>query len=61
MRSGQKVKILPSGKVTTIERVFIGMDEVEGAEAGQSVAFTVQGDFDISRGDMIVDGDCRLK
>ena len=57
VRSGQKVKILPSGKVTTIERVFIGMDEVEGAGAGQSVAFTVQGDFDISRGDMIVDGD----
>ena len=31
IRSGQTVKILPSGKVTTIERVFIGMDEVEGA------------------------------
>ena len=56
MRSGQTVKMLPSGKVTTIERVFIGMDEVEGARAGQSVTFTVRGDFDISRGDMIVDG-----
>jgi bifunctional enzyme CysN/CysC len=56
MRNGQTVKILPSGKVTTIERILIGMDEVDGARTGQSVAVTVKGEFDISRGDMIVDG-----
>ena len=55
LRQGQKVKILPSAKETAIKSIFVGMNNVETAIAGQSVTVTLNGEFDISRGDMIVD------
>ena len=57
LRCGDRVKILPSNKVTAIEKIFVGMDEKISTTAGQSVTFTVKDEFDISRGDMIVSVD----
>ena len=57
LHCGQAVRILPSGKTTRIERILIGMEEVDTAVSGQSVVVTVGGEFDISRGDIIVDAE----
>ena len=52
---GDAVKILPSGQETRVEHVYVGEAEQERASAGQSVTVTLQGEFGISRGDMIVE------
>ena len=52
---GDSVKILPSGQVAKIEHVYVGEAELGCAGAGQSVTITLQGDFDVSRGDVIVE------
>ena len=54
---GDRVKILPSGQDAGIESILLGDEQVGHAEAGQSVTVTIDGDLDISRGDMIVAGD----
>ena len=48
------MKILPSGQEAKVEHVYVGEAEQARAGAGQSVTVTLQGEFDISRGDMIV-------
>ena len=55
LECGAPVKILPSGKETSIKAIYVGEQDVTTAVAGQSVTVTVDGEFDISRGDMIVD------
>ena len=52
---GDAVKILPSGQETRVDHVYVGEVEQERASAGQSVTVTLQGEFGISRGDMIVE------
>ena len=54
---GDRVKILPSGQDAGIESILLGDERVGHAEAGQSVTVTIDGDLDISRGDMIVAAD----
>ena len=52
---GNSVKILPSGQAAKIEHVYVGEAKLGCAGAGQSVTITLQGDFDVSRGDVIVE------
>ena len=52
-----RVKILPSGQDAGIESILLGDEWVGHAEAGKSVTVTIDGDLDISRGDMIVAAD----
>lgn len=53
-RKGDKVKILPSGNESTIDRIEIAGVEVPEAFAPQSVTLLLKDDIDISRGDTIV-------
>jgi len=55
--AGDTVKILPSGQEAQIASIHIGEEEHVHAQAGQSVTVTLKGEFDISRGDMIVAAD----
>ena len=52
--TGDKVKILPSGKEALIETIMIGAAPVSYAAIGQSVTMTIDRNLDISRGDVIV-------
>ena len=52
---GDDLKILPSGHEAKVENVYVGEAEQARAGVGQSVTVTLQGEFDISRGDMIVE------
>jgi bifunctional enzyme CysN/CysC len=50
---GQKIRVLPSGKESTVERIVTFDGDLNQAVAGQSVTLTLTDDIDISRGDLI--------
>jgi bifunctional enzyme CysN/CysC len=50
---GTKVRILPSGRVTKIDRILGAGGYLERAVAGQSVTLTLADELDCSRGDVI--------
>ena len=54
LASGDSVKTLPSGQVSKVASVFVGMDELDKAEAGRSVTVLLEDELDISRGDLLV-------
>jgi len=53
-KKGDKVKILPAGIESTIDKIEIAGVEVEEAFAPQSVTLLLTDDIDISRGDSII-------
>ncbi|MCD4683115.1 MAG: sulfate adenylyltransferase subunit CysN [Bacteroidales bacterium] len=53
-RKGDRVMVLPSGFVTTIESIDVFEKELEEAFPPMSVTLRLNDDLDISRGDMIV-------
>ncbi len=53
-KKGDKVKVLPAGIETTIDKIEIAGKEVAEAFAPQSVTLLLSDDIDISRGDSIV-------
>jgi len=57
VRSGDAVRILPSGRTTSVARVLIGQEDVDGAAAGKSVTVTLADDVDCARGDVIAGAD----
>ncbi|MES3027209.1 MAG: sulfate adenylyltransferase subunit CysN [Pseudomonadota bacterium] len=55
IRPGDKIKALPSGRESTVERIVTFRDDLEVAVAGQSVTLTLTDEIDISRGDVIAE------
>jgi sulfate adenylyltransferase subunit 1 len=53
-RKGDRVMVLPSGFVTTLEEIELYQDSLPEAFPPMSVTFRLADDLDISRGDMIV-------
>jgi bifunctional enzyme CysN/CysC len=53
MSAGAEVRILPSGRVTRIERIVTAGGDLPQAVAGQSVTVTLADEVDCSRGDVI--------
>ena len=54
---GDEVVVLPSGRRTRIKDIRLGSDNLQQAQAGQSVTLLLQDEIDISRGDMLVRAD----
>ena len=52
---GAEVRVLPSGRVTRIERIVTADKDLDEALAGESVTLTLIDAVDCSRGDVIVD------
>jgi bifunctional enzyme CysN/CysC len=50
---GDEVRILPSGRLTRIERIVTADGDLDQAAAGQSVTLTFADEVDCSRGDVI--------
>jgi bifunctional enzyme CysN/CysC len=50
---GDEVRILPSGRLTRIDRIVTADGDLEQATAGQSVTLTLADEVDCSRGDVI--------
>ncbi|BBB08585.1 sulfate adenylyltransferase subunit CysN [Sphingopyxis sp. EG6] len=57
VRPGDAVRILPSGKTTTVDRIVTLDGDLEEAVAGQSVTLTLADEVDCSRGDVIAASD----
>ena len=53
-KKGDRVKLLPSGFISTIKTIEINGKNIDEAYSPMSVSVTLQDDIDISRGDMIV-------
>jgi bifunctional enzyme CysN/CysC len=53
IRPGDKIRVLPSGKTSTIERIVTKDGDLDVAVAGQSVTLTFADEIDCSRGDVI--------
>ena len=54
---GDRVRIVPSGRVTTVSRIVARGGDLAEAQAGQSVTLTLADEVDCSRGDMIAAAD----
>ncbi|ALL13205.1 sulfate adenylyltransferase subunit CysN [Caulobacter henricii] len=54
VKPGDRVRVLPSGQESTIDRIVTLPDDLPQAVAGQSVTLTLCDEIDISRGDLIV-------
>ena len=53
VHQGDRVRVLPSGRESTVARIVTGDGDVEHAVAGQSITLTLNDEIDISRGDLI--------
>jgi bifunctional enzyme CysN/CysC len=54
VRPGDRVRVVPSGRESHIERIVTKDGDLDVAVAGQSVTLTLKDEIDCSRGDMIV-------
>jgi bifunctional enzyme CysN/CysC len=57
IRSGDPVRILPSGKMSRVARIVTGSGDLSEAVAGQSVTLTLTDEVDVSRGDILAGAD----
>ncbi|MDP5292258.1 sulfate adenylyltransferase subunit CysN [Oceanimonas sp. CHS3-5] len=53
IQPGDRIRVLPSGKESTVERIVVHGGDLAQAVAGQSVTLTLADEIDISRGDVI--------
>ena len=56
-RVGDKVTVLPAGIETTVSRIEHNRQDVQQAQAPQSIVLHLADDVDVSRGDVIVPAD----
>ncbi|TVZ41289.1 bifunctional enzyme CysN/CysC [Alteromonadaceae bacterium 2753L.S.0a.02] len=54
VKPGMNIKVLPSGKVSTVKSVLLAEQELPEAWPGDAVTLTLEDEIDISRGDMII-------
>jgi len=57
VRVGETVRVLPSGRQSTVARILVGDTEAHEASTGQSITLTLTDEIDISRGDVIAASD----
>ncbi|MFC0269307.1 sulfate adenylyltransferase subunit CysN [Kushneria aurantia] len=60
LRPGQAVKVMPSGKRSTVERLVTFDGDLSEAWPGQAITVTLADEVDVSRGDWLVAADERL-
>ncbi len=57
VKPGDSVRVVPSGKTSTVERIVAMDGDLAEAVAGQSVTLTLEDEIDCSRGDVIAASD----
>ncbi|MTC55605.1 MULTISPECIES: sulfate adenylyltransferase subunit CysN [Providencia] len=61
IRVGQKVKVLPSGVVSTVKQIVTFSGDLASAVPGEAITVVLNDEIDISRGDLIVAEDETLQ
>ena len=59
IQPGEEIMVLPSGTVTTVDRLVTFDGDLEKAGPGSSITVTLTDEVDVSRGDVIVHPDAR--
>ena len=54
---GDALRVLPSGRMSTVARVLTGEGDAAVGVAGQSVTLTLADEIDVSRGDVLAAAD----
>ena len=57
VRPGDRLRVLPSGRESTVTRIVTHDGDLEVAVAGQSVTLTLADEIDVSRGDVLAAAD----
>ncbi|MFD4180561.1 sulfate adenylyltransferase subunit CysN [Rhodococcus sp. NPDC058514] len=57
VRPGDRVRVLPSGKESTVARIVTMDGDLDEAPAGRSVTITLADEIDVSRGDVLAAAD----
>jgi bifunctional enzyme CysN/CysC len=57
IRPGDRVKVLPSSRESTVDRIVTMGGDLDQAVAGQSVTLTLKDEIDVSRGDVLARAD----
>jgi bifunctional enzyme CysN/CysC len=57
VRRGDALRVLPSGRTSSVARIFTGEGEASVGLAGQSVTLTLADEIDVSRGDVLAAAD----
>jgi bifunctional enzyme CysN/CysC len=57
VKLGDKIRVTPSGKTSTVARIVVKGGDLDEAVAGQSVTLTLADEIDCSRGDVIAAAD----
>ena len=57
IKPGNKVRVVPAGKTSTVKSIETFNGELDEAVAGQSVTLTLEDEIDCSRGDVIASAD----
>ncbi|MDW5378229.1 GTP-binding protein, partial [Halomonas sp. HP20-15] len=60
LRPGQRIKALPSGKTSQVERIVTFDGDLDAAYPGQAITVTLEDEIDISRGDWLVAADAEI-
>ncbi len=53
IKPGERIRVQPSGRESTVARIVVQEGDLEQAVAGQSITLTLADEIDISRGDVI--------
>jgi bifunctional enzyme CysN/CysC len=53
VRTGDAVRVLPSGRQSRVARILVGDADLDTATAGRSVTVTLNDEIDVSRGDVL--------
>ncbi|MCX7056611.1 MAG: sulfate adenylyltransferase subunit CysN [Proteobacteria bacterium] len=61
VRPGDRVRVLPSGRESTVQRVVSADGDLSQADAGQSVTLVLATEVDVSRGDVLCACDAPLE
>ncbi len=61
VRPGDRVRVLPSGRESTVQRVVTADGDLSQADAGQSVTLVLATEVDVSRGDVLCACDAPLE
>ncbi len=57
LKPGDKVKVLPSARETTVARIVTHDGDLDQAQAGQAIMLTLADEIDVSRGNVICSAD----
>ncbi|WP_020470771.1 sulfate adenylyltransferase subunit CysN [Zavarzinella formosa] len=53
IRPGERIRVMPSGRETTVTRIVTATGDLDHAVANQSITLTLADEVDISRGDLL--------